>query len=227
MVDLYVGPEKEHFHVHKAAICGKIPYFEKMFKEGGFAESYNNSVTFPEDDPVSFDMLLGWVYRGSFMVPKEGTDAKGRPILTWSPGSPYQLAEKLCLPALQDHAMDTILEYDVQINALPNTTRILDGYSRTRKNSGLRKYLALCCAFVIVQGTACSCWTVHDLSDAMAKDIDLNRDVLTILRSSGGKVQALPKHPNAIFTLIPQVNLATRISRRTIRTKTRRYLVLE
>jgi len=33
MVDLYVGLEKEHFRVHKAALCGKIPYFDKMFFE--------------------------------------------------------------------------------------------------------------------------------------------------------------------------------------------------
>ena len=38
MVDIYVGPEKEHFHVQRAAICGKIPYLEKIFKDGGFAE---------------------------------------------------------------------------------------------------------------------------------------------------------------------------------------------
>jgi hypothetical protein len=63
MVNIYVGPEKEHFHVQRAAICGKIPYFEKMFKDGGFAESYTKSATFPEDDPESVDLLLGWVYQ--------------------------------------------------------------------------------------------------------------------------------------------------------------------
>jgi hypothetical protein len=75
MVDLYVGPEKEQFHVHKAAICGKTPYFEKMFKEDGFEESYNNSASFPEDDTVLFDLLLGWVYHGSI-----GTNAKVSPV---------------------------------------------------------------------------------------------------------------------------------------------------
>ena len=38
MVDLFVGPEKKLFRVHKSFLCNKIPYFDKMFN-GGFKEA--------------------------------------------------------------------------------------------------------------------------------------------------------------------------------------------
>jgi hypothetical protein len=64
MVDLYIGPDKVHFSVHKELLCNKIPYFDKMFK-GQFEEGAINSATFPEDAPDSFDLLVEWVYSGS------------------------------------------------------------------------------------------------------------------------------------------------------------------
>jgi len=39
MVDIYVGPTERRFHIHKDLLCSRVPYFEKMFKEGGFIES--------------------------------------------------------------------------------------------------------------------------------------------------------------------------------------------
>ena len=42
MVGLYVGPNKEHYHVHKKILCNEIPYFEKMFK-GNFKEATSQS----------------------------------------------------------------------------------------------------------------------------------------------------------------------------------------
>lgn len=62
MVDIFVGPQKQHFHVHKNPLCTRVPYFEKVFKEGGFLESVDQVATLPEDDPVAFSLLLEWVY---------------------------------------------------------------------------------------------------------------------------------------------------------------------
>jgi hypothetical protein len=137
MVDLYVGPAKEHFHVHRAAICTKIPYFEKMFRDGGFAESYTKSATFAEDDPESFDLLLGWVYHDSIKVPAVKTDGEDDPELSWKPNSLYRLAEKICLPQLQDQVVDMVRESDRQTCCLPSTDTMLQAYSETREKSGL------------------------------------------------------------------------------------------
>lgn len=199
MVDIYVGPEKEHFHVHRAAICGKIPYFEKMFKDGGFAESYTKSATFPEDDPESFDLLLGWVYHGSIKVPAVRTDDRGDPELSWKPNSLYKLAEKICLSQLQDQVVDTLRDFDRQTYCLSCTKTILNAYSETRKKSGLHRYYAQSLAFILVQGKTCSTWTVNELTEAMSKEVELTRDVLTILRDSGGNVKDPVNEPDCKF----------------------------
>ncbi|TEY69492.1 hypothetical protein BOTCAL_0115g00120 [Botryotinia calthae] len=66
IVDLYVGEEKEHFRVHKTMLCTKIPYFEKMFKSGEFVGSSTSTAFFPEDHAATFDILIEWVYTGTF-----------------------------------------------------------------------------------------------------------------------------------------------------------------
>jgi hypothetical protein len=199
MVDLYVGPAKEHFHVHRAAICTKIPYFEKMFRDGGFAESYTKSATFPEDDPESFDLLLGWVYHDSIKVPAVKSDGEGDPELSWKPNSLYKLAEKICLPQLQDQVVDMVRESDCQTCCLPSTDTMMHAYSETRETSGLHRYYAQCLAFILVQGETCSTWTVDELTEAMSKELELTRDVLTILRDSGGKVKDPAKESDCKF----------------------------
>ena len=63
MIDIYVGPTKKLFRVHKAVFCDKIPYFDKMFS-GGFKEALEHSATFPEDSPEAFEVVVEWVYTG-------------------------------------------------------------------------------------------------------------------------------------------------------------------
>jgi hypothetical protein len=62
MVDIYVGGEhfrepNKLFRAHKALLCSKIPYFDKMFN-GGFKEAIENVANLPEDHPQSFDVLI-------------------------------------------------------------------------------------------------------------------------------------------------------------------------
>jgi hypothetical protein len=57
MVDIYVGPKERLFRVHKALLCKKVPYFDKMFN-GEFREASQNVAKFPDDHPAAFDRLL-------------------------------------------------------------------------------------------------------------------------------------------------------------------------
>jgi hypothetical protein len=65
MVDLYIGPKREHCHVHKELLDDNVPHFNKMFN-GEFKEAMSRSAEFPEYHPQSFDLLLSWVYRGRY-----------------------------------------------------------------------------------------------------------------------------------------------------------------
>src|SRR5258707_183269 len=99
MVDLYVGPKKKHFRVHKALLCHKIPYFAGMFKSG-FKEATENSANFPEDTPSTFDILSEWLYTGSLrqLYQSRNHTAAGPTFVSdWAPQQVYALADKLCL----------------------------------------------------------------------------------------------------------------------------------
>ncbi|KAF4627909.1 hypothetical protein G7Y89_g10249 [Cudoniella acicularis] len=103
MVELYVGPEKKHFHVHKNILCKKVPYPTKMF-ESGFKEEIEGMANFPEDSTEAFDLLIEWIYTSNIQ-PIQLT-SKDRTIQEWCPLKFYILAQKLCLPDLMDLVMD-------------------------------------------------------------------------------------------------------------------------
>lgn len=64
MIKFYVGTNprlRKMFIVHKKLFCAKSEHFKAMF-DGGFEESVNGLANFPEDDPKSFGLLIGWFY---------------------------------------------------------------------------------------------------------------------------------------------------------------------
>jgi hypothetical protein len=48
------------------------------------------------------------------------TDADGQEVASWDAVGFYSLAEKYCLPELQDIIMDTLLKYHKKRNELPS-----------------------------------------------------------------------------------------------------------
>jgi len=116
-VDIYVGPEKKLFRVHKSFLCRRIPYFDKMFN-GAFKEA-EGVAELPEDDPAAFDLLIEWAYN---MNPRRMrdlvaiTDSKGVSRASWDAVAFYSLAKKLCLPDLQDLIMNVLIKYHKRVN---------------------------------------------------------------------------------------------------------------
>ncbi|TVY81684.1 hypothetical protein LSUE1_G005999 [Lachnellula suecica] len=150
MVSIYVGEDEdeEHFTVHKELLCNKIPYFQKMF-QGGFNEAKTSVARFPEDEPESFDLLLGWVYEDKIRhLTKEPSiegDTSGLDS-SWDPDKLYGLAHKLCIPELMDSVIDTYRGFLKMTHSGPSYSSFTDGYTLTRPGSPYRRFLALCLA---------------------------------------------------------------------------------
>ncbi|OIW34854.1 hypothetical protein CONLIGDRAFT_27757 [Coniochaeta ligniaria NRRL 30616] len=66
MVPLYVGehPDTATFYVHRDILI-KYEYFEKALC-GGFLESNNQALHFPDDDPGIFHFLIAYIYEGRY-----------------------------------------------------------------------------------------------------------------------------------------------------------------
>ncbi|TVY35864.1 hypothetical protein LOCC1_G008543 [Lachnellula occidentalis] len=199
MVDLYVGPRKEHFHVHKDLLCNKIPYFAKMFK-GGFQEAITNSASFPEDVPGSFDILITWVYHGKLRPLTMLKD--NRNAMAWKVIALYSLAEKLCVSELMDDIMDAFRDFQQQNDTLPSCNFILTTYQKLDSNSPLRRYVCYCYTFVLLKETR----DMNMMTSLLAKVPDLATDMAGLLRETGGLYLSLRAFRIAIFILTIRIH---------------------
>ncbi|PQE19094.1 BTB POZ domain-containing protein [Rutstroemia sp. NJR-2017a BBW] len=185
-VDLHVGPASggKVFRVHKKILCDKIPYFSKMFNSG-FAEAKDNSASFPEDRVDAFDHLLEWVYTGVLrrhIYELDGTQRRGE---NWNFLPFYMLAEKLCLPQLQDAAMDMLRASQVASNVVLGLGDITGAYEHTQGGSSYRLYAlhSLLFGLCITGDKALEKWKNKDVVEMLKTCPDMAMDYVTMVRT--------------------------------------------
>ncbi|KAL2064594.1 hypothetical protein VTL71DRAFT_3731 [Oculimacula yallundae] len=141
MVDIHVGKglAAEHFHVHKAILCEKIPYFAGMFGSD-FKEAAESKADFPEDDPQSLDLLLEWVYRDRLRELKVVLKS-GFLVCNYSVGNLYVLLDKLCLQQLADKLFSKFFEMSIKRRSIPSIASFQTMYHRLPPGCGLLRYL--------------------------------------------------------------------------------------
>jgi hypothetical protein len=153
-VDLIVGPEENHYTVHRDLLCHKIPYFNKLLN-GDFREANQTSVHFPEDDPVAFKFLIDWVYTGILSAPvlpmQIGQHFSLEGIVTL-----YLLAAKSFAFRLQDQIVDYLqAELGVSLN-LHKIVRLSDHvfvFKATHRTCKLRNLFMAHLAYVVIRAT--------------------------------------------------------------------------
>ncbi|KAF4628130.1 hypothetical protein G7Y89_g10020 [Cudoniella acicularis] len=151
MVNIYVGSEEFLFRVHKKILCARIPYFDKMFNSG-FKEGTELMAKLPEEEPVTFDLLVEWVYQ-SFPYPIRKLEAvrnsEGDLTPSWDVIAFYALAGRMCLPNLQDLIMDACIRYHKSVKELPSVEFAERAYLETGDDSRLSAY-ALSTIFYVI-----------------------------------------------------------------------------
>jgi hypothetical protein len=63
IVTIFVGPNRQKFVVHKDLLVTQSNYFKGALTSNLFKEAVEGVVTFEEDDPDAFRLLVNWVYR--------------------------------------------------------------------------------------------------------------------------------------------------------------------
>ncbi|KAM3068041.1 hypothetical protein ACMFMG_011089 [Clarireedia jacksonii] len=186
IVELRVGgPEAKLLRVHKKILCDKIPYFSKMFM-GNFAEARENSASFPEDRVESFDLLIEWVYTG---VLRPYTYNEITKTTNWRFLSLYTLAEKFCLPQLQDMAMDALRASDRRNGTCLTVSQMSDAYKNTQEGSGYRLYALHTLMFVLqfTEHEKVEFWKTIDIDNMLKENPDMATDYLVWVRSHLGQ----------------------------------------
>jgi hypothetical protein len=183
MVDLYVGDKEKHFRVHKKLLCSKVPYFDNMFN-GSFAESQTDTAKFPEDGPIAFDILQGWLYTGRLRKALI-RHSNGDVTSSWCPCEVYSLAEKLCLPSLMNELMDQWVGCDQEHCVLPVLEIIARAYIHTSANSEPRRYVSRVVHYLLCDSSVIEApriWPTDEIHKLMMQYPALNLDVLRLMR---------------------------------------------
>ncbi|TGO25775.1 hypothetical protein BPAE_0073g00410 [Botrytis paeoniae] len=74
LVQIFVGPERKTFSVHKNLIRRSGDFFKVVFQDNGFKEGAENKMDLPEDKPYIFQGFFNWMYTaqvGSLQIPPE------------------------------------------------------------------------------------------------------------------------------------------------------------
>ena len=76
MVDIYVGPESTHWPLHERLLCYHSPFFASIFydEKANSHPDENKSYGLPDEDDLSFELLVGWLYSRSIRPLKEEKD---------------------------------------------------------------------------------------------------------------------------------------------------------
>ena len=80
VVNVYVGPERKRYVVHKNLLIAESDYFKAALL-GSFIEAEENSIHLKEEDPAAVALLIGWLYHG--VIP--GTESFTNPFGPFTP----------------------------------------------------------------------------------------------------------------------------------------------
>jgi hypothetical protein len=189
MLNIYVGPAREHFHIHQTLLCNAVPAFASMFGNG-FKETVEKSAELPEDDPQAFDCFLHWLYVGTL---SSINMAKSFPTSgqLWDRIKLYCFAEKYCIDTLADAVIDTVQAALKNKPDYPSPQCVVMAYENTSEGSRLRLYLVRSIAYEIIVRKPDSL-TQAQLG-LLAGVSDFSRDMFALLL---GLKEVRPKHPN-------------------------------
>jgi len=192
MADIYVGPSKKLFRLYKTKLCSRIPYFDKMFNGGLRKASDNNVAYLEEDDPASFDLLADWVNhpttsKSSRRI-REMTTVKhkeGNEMASWDAVGFYSLAEKYCLPELQDSIMDTLIQYHKERNELPSVNFVFRACKHTSAGSLLARYCVESILYVVGEAGEDDRWSTKEVARLFRELPTFASEYVAVQRNKG------------------------------------------
>lgn len=110
MVDIYVGPSRRGFHLHRDIICDRSSYFKAAFLRD-FAEADTKELYLEEDNEIAFEIFANWLYGTTPNVPENEEQLPAYLAL-------FVMAQKYVLEYLANLVIDLIRAYYRKTKAL-------------------------------------------------------------------------------------------------------------
>ncbi|KAK5130509.1 hypothetical protein LTR08_001989 [Meristemomyces frigidus] len=144
-VDIYVGPERRHWALHRNLLCHHSSYFETEFQghevpRGGGTKSGENQLELPCDDPRGFELLVKWLYQGQLEVLEQGTD-EAKYDYAVACHKLYLLCDKFDMIRLKNLAMDQYRRGLNEAQLVPDADEINEIYRDSPSGSPFRRLM--------------------------------------------------------------------------------------
>lgn len=143
-VDIFVGPERKHWSLHRNLLCHHSAYFETEFQghevpKGGKKDG-DNQLELPDDDPRGFEFLVKWLYQGQLEDVAEATDEQKYEYAVTS-HKLYMLCDKFDMIRLKNLAMDQYRRYLNEAQLVPDADEINEIYRASPVGSPFRRLM--------------------------------------------------------------------------------------
>jgi BTB/POZ domain len=138
MSEIFVGPEKIRYVVHKDVVCSQSPFFSAALN-GRFIESSSQQLELPDCDAKAFDHVILWLYQ-SRLEPLEYFFKDKKPTY-FTLLDLYATADQLDIEGLRNAVVNRVAELAEKTNSVPTPTDTYILYDAIRENSPLRELI--------------------------------------------------------------------------------------
>ncbi len=135
-VNIYVGAKRKKYSVHSSVFLSQCPWFEES--ENWFAEGAEDASLYLKDESVeALELFLEWLYRGSIRPMCADADF----FDDCGHGELYLLAGKWKTEILQNHVMDSLLDWCREHDGWVEPKEIRIIFDQTASSSPLRHFV--------------------------------------------------------------------------------------
>ena len=131
LVDIYVGPDGDSYPVHEKLLCYHSPVLRRHF----YAKNARNTTYgLDDEEPATFDLLLGFLYSGRLPPPIQEPDVG--PLLDG-----YLLSQRLEMARLGEACVDAVRGYYQGRGTYPSLRRVQYVYEHTDEDNAMREMM--------------------------------------------------------------------------------------
>ncbi|RMY72695.1 hypothetical protein D0863_04332 [Hortaea werneckii] len=186
LVDIYVGPDKRHWCLHRNLLCHHSTYFETEFEGHEVPKTMKadgQKLDLPDDDPIGFELLVKWLYQGQLENSLQGTDEqKYEHALACY--KLYLLCEKFDMIKLKNLAMDLYRQGLHEAQLVPDADEINEIYRRAPVGSPFRRLMTNISARQIMDNGARK--DAESYRKCFFDNADFAVDMINAIRSMSG-----------------------------------------
>lgn len=154
LVDIYVGPSKRHWSLHRNLLChhserlqadlspenGDASPNSKKKKNNNQDGNVGDKLDLPDDDPVGFELFIKWLYQGKLDDVSEFPEERKYDYAV-ACHKLYALCARFEMTQLANLAIDQYRKALFEAQLVPDAEEINEIYRRSAKGSPFRKLM--------------------------------------------------------------------------------------